>query len=52
MEAGFIREVQYLEWIANIVPVKKKNGQIRMCVDFCDLNSACPKDDLDRKSVV
>ena len=26
IEAGFIREVQYPEWIANIVPVKKKNG--------------------------
>ena len=32
--AGFIREVQYPKWIANIVPVKKKNGQIRVCVDF------------------
>ena len=45
IEAGFIREVQYPEWIANIVPVKKKNGQIQLCVDFCDLNSASPKDD-------
>ena len=45
IEAGFIREVQYPEWIANIVPVKKKNGQIRVCVDFRDLNSACPNDD-------
>ena len=45
IEAGFIREVQYPEWIANIVPVKKKNWQIRVCVDFRDLNSACPKDD-------
>ena len=42
---GFIREVQYPKWIANIIPVKKKNGQIRVCVDFCDLNNACPKDD-------
>ncbi|XP_059650656.1 uncharacterized protein LOC132296473 [Cornus florida] len=32
-------------WISSIVPVKKKNGQIRVCVDFRDLNSACPKDD-------
>jgi Reverse transcriptase (RNA-dependent DNA polymerase) len=30
--------------VANIVPVKKKNGQIRICVDFQDLNKACPKD--------
>ena len=45
IEAGFIREVQYLEWIANIFPVKKKNGQIWVCVDFHDLNNAYPKDD-------
>ena len=45
IEASFIREVQYPEWITNIVLVKKKNGQIRVCVDFRDLNSACPKDD-------
>ncbi|XP_024172199.1 uncharacterized protein LOC112178258 [Rosa chinensis] len=43
--AGFIREVQYPKWIANIVPVKKKNGQLRVCVNFRDLNDACPKDD-------
>ncbi|CAL9000663.1 unnamed protein product, partial [Prunus brigantina] len=44
--AGFIREVKYLTWIANIVPMKKKiTGQIRICVDFRDLNEACPKDD-------
>ncbi|KAL0290344.1 UNVERIFIED_CONTAM: Transposon Tf2-12 polyprotein [Sesamum calycinum] len=29
----------------SIVPVRKKNGQIRVCVDFRDLNNACPKDD-------
>uniref|UniRef100_A0A2N9I0X6 Uncharacterized protein n=1 Tax=Fagus sylvatica TaxID=28930 RepID=A0A2N9I0X6_FAGSY len=38
-------EVQFPKWIANIVPVRKKNGQIRVCVDFRDLNRACPKDD-------
>jgi ribonuclease HI/transposase InsO family protein len=43
--AGFIKEVRYPTWVANIVPVKKKNGQIRVCVDFRDLNKACPKDD-------
>ncbi|KAG9458311.1 hypothetical protein H6P81_002819 [Aristolochia fimbriata] len=43
--ANFIREVKYPSWIANIVPVKKKTGQIRVCVDFRDLNKACPKDD-------
>nr|CAD1821685.1 unnamed protein product [Ananas comosus var. bracteatus] len=43
--AGFIEEVQYPIWLANIVPVRKKNGQIRICVDFRDLNKACPKDE-------
>lgn len=43
IEASFIREVKYPTWIANIVPVKKKNGQIRVCVDFRDLNDACLK---------
>nr|CAD1825883.1 unnamed protein product [Ananas comosus var. bracteatus] len=45
IEAGFIREEKYANWIASIVPVKKKNGQIRICVDFRDFNKACPKDD-------
>jgi len=45
IEAGFIREVKYPTWIANIVPVRKKNGQLRICVDFRDLNDACLKDD-------
>ena len=44
IKVGFIREVQYPEWIAKIILVKKKNGQI-VCIDFCDLNNACPKDD-------
>jgi len=45
IEAGFVREVKYPTWIANVVPVRKKNGQLRICVDFRDLNDACPKDD-------
>ena len=36
--AGFIREVYYPEWLANIIMVKKSNGKWRMCVDFTDLN--------------
>ncbi|KAG9442376.1 hypothetical protein H6P81_018230 [Aristolochia fimbriata] len=43
--ANFIREVKYPSRTANIVPVKKKNGQIWVCIDFRDLNKACPKDD-------
>ena len=44
LTANFIREVNYLEWLANIIIVKKANKKWRMCVDFLDLNNACPKD--------
>ena len=44
LEAGFIREVFYPEWLANVVMVKKNNDKWRMCVDFIDLNKACLKD--------
>ena len=44
LAAGFIREVHYPKWLANVVLVKKANGKWRMCVDFTDLNRACPKD--------
>ena len=42
--AQFIREVYYPDWLANVVMVKKANGKWRMCVDFTNLNKACPKD--------
>ncbi|XP_010693164.1 uncharacterized protein LOC104906147 [Beta vulgaris subsp. vulgaris] len=45
LAAGFIRECQYTEWLANVVLVRKQTGAWRMCVDFTDLNKACPKDD-------
>ena len=44
LEADFIREVYYLDWLANVIMVKNANGKWRMCVDFTDLNRACPKD--------
>ena len=44
LTAGFIREVYYPDWLANVVLVKKANGKWRMCVDFTDLNRAYPKD--------
>ena len=44
LTTGFIREVYYPDWLANVVLVKKANGKWRMCVDFTDLNKACPKD--------
>ena len=40
----FIREVYYPDWLTNVVMVKKTNGKWRMCVNFIDLNKACPKD--------
>jgi hypothetical protein len=43
--AKVIREVLYPVWLANTVPVKKKNRKWRMCVDFTNLNKACKKDD-------
>ena len=43
LTAGFIKPIQHSKWLSNIVPVKKKNGQICCCVDFCNLNKACPK---------
>ena len=44
LEADFIREVYYLEWLANVVMVKKAYGKWRMCIDFTDLNIASLKD--------
>ena len=42
--ARAIKEVFYLEWLANIVMVKKKLGKWRVCVNFTNFNKACPKD--------
>ena len=43
-QVGAIKEVFYPKWLANTVVVKKKNGKWRVCVDFTDLNKACPND--------
>jgi hypothetical protein len=45
LEAGFIRPCRYAEWISSIIPVQKKNGRWRVCVDFRDLNIATQKDE-------
>ena len=44
LDAGFIRPCQYAKWISSVVPVQKKDGRWRVCVDFRDLNKATPKD--------
>ena len=44
LDTNFIREAYYPDWLTNVVMVKKANGKRRMCVDFMDLNRACPKD--------
>ena len=42
--AGFLAVTSYPQWVANIVPVPKKDGKVRMCVDYRDLNRAILKD--------
>jgi len=44
IKVNHIREIQYLEWLANVVMVKKANGKWRMYVDFTNLYNVCPKD--------
>ncbi|GKB52611.1 reverse transcriptase domain-containing protein [Tanacetum coccineum] len=44
VDAGIMKEVHYHSWLSNPVMVKKHDGSWRMCVDFKDLNKACPKD--------
>ena len=43
-QVGAIKKAFYPKWLANTVVVKKKSGKWRVCVDFIDLNKACPKD--------
>ena len=44
LRAGFIYPIALTEWVLNIMPITKKQGTIRVCVDYRDLNKACPKD--------
>ena len=44
LEVSFIKEIQYPEWLSNVVVVPKKNRKWRVCVDYTNLNHACPKD--------
>ncbi|XP_038716417.1 uncharacterized protein LOC120009784 [Tripterygium wilfordii] len=44
LDNGSVVEVQYPDWLANVVVLKKKNGKWRVYIDFTDLNKACQKD--------
>ncbi|RVW97740.1 hypothetical protein CK203_028088 [Vitis vinifera] len=44
LDAGFIKKVEYPEWLANVVVVPNKEGKWRVCVDYTNLNNACLKD--------
>jgi hypothetical protein len=44
LQAGFIEEVYHPVWLANPIVVPKANGKLRMCIDYTNLNKACPKD--------
>ena len=44
LQAKSIREVEYPEWLANVVLVKKANKKWQLCIDFTNVNRACLKD--------
>jgi hypothetical protein len=44
LQASFIEEVHHPEWLANPVIIPKANRKLRMCIDYTNLNKACPKD--------
>ena len=43
-DAKIIVSLRFSKWLANLVPVRKKSGEIRLCVDFRNLNHASLKD--------
>ena len=44
LDAGFLEVFKYPQWVANIVPISKKGGKVRMCVDYRDLNRTSSND--------
>ena len=44
LHANGIREVEYPEWLANVVLVKKANSQWQLCINFTEINRSFPKD--------
>ena len=51
LKAKFIRKAHYPKWLANIAMVKKPNEKWRICIDYTDLNKACPKDSFPLPSI-
>nr|CAD1817762.1 unnamed protein product [Ananas comosus var. bracteatus] len=45
LKADFIRVIRYIDWVSNIVPIRKKNGKLRVCIDLRNLNMPTPKDE-------
>ena len=46
LATGFIRDVKYPDWLANVVVVPNKDGEWQVCVDYTNLNNVCPKDNV------
>lgn len=44
LKDGFIYPIPLTDWVSNIVPIAKKKGTIHVCVDYRDINRACPKE--------
>jgi hypothetical protein len=44
INVGFIYPVPLTEWVSNLIPLNNKKGTICVCMEFHDLNKACPKD--------
>lgn len=51
LDVGIIKPIDYPEWIYNLLPIKKSNNSIRICMDFRDTNQACPKDDFSLQNI-
>ena len=51
LKVGFIREIDYVEWISNIVPFSKHDKSMHVCIEFQDLILACPKDEFPLQNI-
>jgi hypothetical protein len=46
LDSKIIFQVRHFSWVSNLVPIRKKYGEIRLCVDFMNLNRASEKGQL------